>query len=218
MKKRWKSCRFFLFSLIAIAVIDWMMINQICSWYDMEENVAGSVQSELSISREIECFPIAFCEEGSLTFDFTDTWMAERSFGGERSHEGCDIITSDDQRGIYPVVSMTDGVVEQAGWLTLGGYRIGIRSDSGVYYYYAHMESYAEGISEGREVSAGEFLGFVGDSGYGDEGTVGQFVTHLHVGIYVPNENGEDVAVDPYPYLEAARESRIVAEYSNPCD
>ena len=83
------------------------------------------------------------------------------------------------------VVSLED---YQMGWLELGGYRIGIRSSGGIYYYYAHMESYAEDLQEGSEVFAGQFLGFVGDSGYGAEGTTGQFVVHLHLGIYVPDE------------------------------
>jgi len=214
MKKRWKSFRFYLLSLSVVVLIDGILIAHLRRY---ESSVSSGLQTtEQTIRREIRCFPIAFCGESGLDFDFTDTWMEERSYGGERGHEGCDIITSEDRRGIYPVVSMTDGVVEQMGWLTLGGYRIGIRSDSGVYYYYAHLESYAEGLSEGQEVSAGEFLGFVGDSGYGDEGTVGQFVTHLHVGIYVPDKNGEDRAVDPWPWLEAIRESRILAVYSNP--
>ncbi|MCD8217619.1 MAG: M23 family metallopeptidase [Clostridiales bacterium] len=216
MKKRWKSCRFYLLSLLVIVVIDWIMITQIRRYASSLNDGGGLRMTEQIIRREIECFPLAFCEESGLTFDFTDTWMAERSYGGERGHEGCDIITSADRRGVYPVVSMTDGVVEQMGWLTLGGYRIGIRADSGVYYYYAHLESYADGLSEGEEVLAGEFLGFAGDSGYGDEGTVGQFVTHLHVGIYVPDEKGEDTAVDPYSYLEAVRGSQILAVYSDP--
>ncbi|MCC8150763.1 MAG: M23 family metallopeptidase [Lachnospiraceae bacterium] len=216
MKKRWKSCRFYLLSMMVPVVIDWFMIAQLCRYEPPERDGSRLQMPEQIISREIECFPIAFCEESGLTFDFTDTWMVERSYGGERCHEGCDIITSENQRGVYPVVSMTDGVVEQIGWLTLGGYRIGIRSDSGAYYYYAHLESYADGISEGDEIFAGEFLGFAGDSGYGDEGTVGQFAVHLHVGIYIPDENGEDTAVDPYPYLEAVRGSQILAVYLDP--
>ncbi|MCD8365432.1 MAG: M23 family metallopeptidase [Clostridiales bacterium] len=212
MRKTIRWYRFYLISIVVIVVLDCFMIKQVRQ-QDRTES-SSNQQMEQMICREMEYFPIAFCMESDLSFDFADSWMTERSYGGNRTHEGCDIITATDQRGIYPVVSMTDGVVEQLGWLTLGGYRIGIRSDSGVYYYYAHMESYADGIREGQEVLAGEFLGFVGDSGYGDEGTVGQFVTHLHIGIYVPDENGEDTAINPYPYLEAIRENGIYALYS----
>lgn len=85
------------------------------------------------------------------------------------------------ERGLYPVISISDGMITNLGWLEKGGYRIGITSPSGVYYYYAHLESYAE-IKEGDQVQAGEMLGFMGDSGYGEEGTTGQFPVHLHLG------------------------------------
>ena len=34
-------------------------------------------------------------------------------------------------------------IVEKCGWLELGGYRVGIRSDKGAYMYYAHLAQYA---------------------------------------------------------------------------
>ena len=46
--------------------------------------------------------------------------------------------------GYYPVVSMTDGVVTEKGWLEKGGWRIGITAPTGAYFYYAHLDSYAE--------------------------------------------------------------------------
>ena len=35
----------------------------------------------------------------------------------KRGHEGCDLMASKDIPGLYPVVSMTDGVVSARGWL-----------------------------------------------------------------------------------------------------
>lgn len=60
------------------------------------------------------------------------------------------------QRDTFAVVSVCDGVVEKIGWLELGGYRIGIRSKTGTYFYYAHLSSYAEGMKQGKTVKAGE--------------------------------------------------------------
>ncbi len=207
--------RFYLLSLVVILLLDWILLDRLRQYSGTDSLASGSSPGQI-IADEVIYFPIADGGDKNLTYDFVDTWMAARGENGERSHEGCDIITAVDQRGIYPVVSMTDGVIENIGWLQLGGYRIGIRSAGGIYYYYAHMESYAEGLEAGQEVLAGEFLGFVGDSGYGDEGTTGKFVTHLHVGIYVPNEDGEDTAVNPYPYLQTIRDSEIRAEYTDP--
>ena len=102
---------------------------------------------------------------------FENSWMAERSYGGKRGHEGTDIMASVDEPGYYPVVSITDGIIEQVGWLEKGGWRIGVRSGNGNYYYYAHLASYAKEWNAGEPVEAGELLGYMGDTGYGPEGT-----------------------------------------------
>ena len=120
-------------------------------------------------------------------------------------------MASINERGIYPVVSMTDGTVTNLGWLEKGGYRIGITSESGTYYYYAHLDSYA-GISEGEQVIAGELLGYMGDSGYGPEGTKGKFAVHLHVGIY-SYKDGEEISVNPYYVLRSLENKKLKYAY-----
>ena len=162
------------------------------------DNIADAIRADLQI------FPIP---ESTLhpkyTVSYEDSWMTARSFGGERGHEGTDLMLSPDRRGIFPVLSMTDGVVEKQGWLPQGGYRLGIRSDRGIYYYYAHLYDYAEGIVEGTIVVSGQLLGFAGDTGYSNiEGTVGNFPVHLHVGIYYNDTKGQETAVNPYPFLQ----------------
>lgn len=214
MRKKLKPYRFYLIALAAVVLMDTVLTGQLKQ--HAADTGSANRREQSVISEETRFFPIAGSGLEELSFDYVDSWQADRSFGGDRHHEGCDIITSVNQRGVYPVVSMTDGTVEQLGWLKLGGWRIGIRSPGGMYYYYAHLESYAEDLQVGSEVLAGQFLGFVGDSGYGEEGTTGQFVVHLHLGIYVPDENGEDQAVDPYPFLEERREDLIQADYGLP--
>lgn len=135
----------------------------------------------------------------SLKTSYIDGWMTERTYNGKRGHEGTDIMASVNKRGVYPVLSMTGGVITSLGWLEKGGYRVGITSGSGIYYYYAHLDSYAN-LKEGQKIKAGELLGYMGDSGYGPEGTKGQFPVHLHVGIYFVKE-GREVSVNPYHVL-----------------
>lgn len=151
-------------------------------------------------SHDIESFPIKHHSERNPIVGFENTWNAYRSYGGDRKHEGTDLMVIDNISGKYQVVSMTDGVVEKKGWLEQGGYRIGIRSKSGAYFYYAHLESYADELEVGDFIEAGDFLGYVGDSGYGPEGTTGKFDVHLHLGIYIESEIGE-VSVNPYYLL-----------------
>ncbi len=116
-----------------------------------------------------------------------------RSFGGARSHEGIDIIVP----AGTAVRSVCNGVVTNKGWLTLGGYRIGVTDAFGVYHYYAHLSGYAD-VNIGDAVRAGDILGYVGSTGYGPEPTWDQMVPHLHFGLYV-----DGVAIDAYPYLQA---------------
>lgn len=136
--------------------------------------------------------------------------MSERTFGGARGHEGTDIMLDPDKRGLFPVLSMTDGTVEKMGWLPQGGYRLGIRSPGGIYYYYAHLNDYAQDLETGCVVVAGQLLGFAGDSGYSNiEGTVGNFPVHLHVGIYYHDDQGKETAINPYPFLRLLKKVSI---------
>ena len=208
--------------LFLFAALDMIGIEQIFVW---EEQLAGQIATRQpdegqipsqasnrgvpdniadAIRADLQIFPIP---ESTLhpkyTVSYEDSWMTARSFGGERGHEGTDLMLSPDRRGIFPVLSMTDGVVEKQGWLPQGGYRLGIRSDRGIYYYYAHLYDYAEGIEEGTIVVSGQLLGFAGDTGYSNiEGTVGNFPVHLHVGIYYNDTQGQETAVNPYPLLQ----------------
>ncbi len=169
---------------------------------------------EAAVWEDLEYFPIPHSSgRRGMDTSFENSWMFDRNFGGNRGHEGTDIMASLNERGHYPVVSMTDGIVEKIGWLELGGYRIGIRSPSGGYFYYAHLYDYAREFEEGEEIEAGELLGFMGDSGYGQEGTTGQFAVHLHVGIYVNDETGSEISFNPYYVLKCLEPRRLSYSY-----
>ncbi len=161
-----------------------------------------------AILSDIEYFPVPRLEGDTEDISYVDTWSEPRNYGGKRRHEGCDIMAKNNTRGFYPIISITEGVIEKMGWLEQGGYRIGIRSTSGGYFYYAHLAAYAEGLKEGDMVLAGQLLGFMGDSGYGKEGTIGQFDVHLHLGIYVETDAGE-LSVNPYHVLKLLEKNRL---------
>lgn len=153
-------------------------------------------QSCRAIWDDLECFPI---QNGEKKMVFENSWMFARTYGGERGHEGTDLMPPENVRDYYRVVSMTDGVVEKIGWLEKGGWRIGIRSEHEGYFYYAHLSSYAEEFAVGDEVKAGDLLGYMGDTGYGTkENTMGKFDVHLHLGIYIQTERMEEMSINPY--------------------
>lgn len=163
---------------------------------------------------DLKYFPIPIRISDSWDIiTYEDTWMEERSYGGKRKHEGCDLFGKQETPGYYPVISMTSGKVENIGWLPLGGYRIGIRSPNGGYFYYAHLHSYAGNFKIGDRVNSGEVLGFMGDTGYGEEGTRGKFVPHLHLGIYVETKDAKEYAVDPYWALQYLEKNKVKYEY-----
>lgn len=177
-----------------------------CPWYSWFHILIKEEQKEPyrkafeAVLSDAECFPVQPDTEGGATLSFEDSWGGARSYGGERHHEGTDIMPSRKERGYFAVVSTSDGVVEKKGWLKLGGYRLGIRAPHGAYFYYAHLDRYAEGLEEGAEVKAGQVIGYMGDTGYGEEGTRGKFAVHLHFGIYLTLE-GKEVSVNPYQIL-----------------
>lgn len=149
------------------------------------------------IYSEIECFPIDLSDNGA-EYIYGDSFDARRTYGGERLHKGCDIMDRDNIRGRIKIVNMCDGEIEKLGWNEKGGWRVGVRSKNGNYYYYAHLSEYADGLFEGKDVLAGEILGYMGDSGYSrKEGTTGNFEVHLHMGIEVK----KDEWINPYPFL-----------------
>ena len=155
------------------------------------------------LMKDLKVFPVVRNTDPYCDFvTYENTWGDDRTFGGDRHHEGRDITGDSYADGTYPVVSMTDGVVEKMGWLKLGGWRIGIRSDKGIYYYYAHLASYADDLRVGDNVCSGQVIGRMGSTGYSTvEGTRGNFATHLHVGIYLPTEEGEK-SINPYYVLK----------------
>lgn len=173
----------------------------------MDQRFQQLYEYNRAILSDLIYFPVPKMENQSADIYYMDSWSQPRTYGGDRKHEGCDLMATNNKRGFFPVVSMTDGIVEKIGWLDQGGYRIGIRSPHKGYFYYAHLDSYAPEIKEGDTVIAGQLLGFMGDSGYGKEGTKGQFDVHLHLGIYV-NENEQEMSVNPYYILRLMEKKR----------
>lgn len=182
--------------------------NKLEKDWGKKDNYSDYIKTTEAIWNDVKYFPVPeFTSDKTMTVSYANSWMSERTYGGERGHEGTDIMANKNERGLYPVISMTDGVVNKKGWLDKGGYRIGILSPSGTYFYYAHLESYAN-LNVGDEVNAGDIIGFMGDSGYGPEGTTGKFAVHLHLGIYI-YPNGKEMSINPYWVLRYIENRKV---------
>nr|WP_317360147.1 M23 family metallopeptidase [uncultured Tyzzerella sp.] len=154
-----------------------------------------------NIIEEIKNFPIPL--EYANNYIYGDSYGAERTYGGKRIHTGTDIMDKENIVGRIPIISMTDGIIENIGWNEKGGYRVGIKSKSGNYYYYAHLDKFEEGMEKGKEILAGDTIGYMGNTGYSKiEGTKGNFETHLHLGIEAQtNLTNDELWINPYPFL-----------------
>lgn len=120
---------------------------------------------------------------------FVDSWGAARS--GGRAHQGVDMMAA---RGT-PVAAIYDGTITRTGsGSALGGITIWMRSNAGDSFYYAHLDSIADGISSGVKVSAGQIIGYVGSTG-----NASAAYPHLHFE-YHPGGGG---AVNPYPLVKS---------------
>ncbi len=133
---------------------------------------------------------------GIRVADLVDSYTQSRA-GGARVHDAIDIMAP----AGTPVVAAAEGTVEKLYFSRGGGgITVYVRSpDSQWSYYYAHLQEYAPGLTEGQRVARGARLGSVGSTG--NAGAAGP---HLHFAVHRmgPGEPWyEGTPVNPYPLL-----------------
>jgi len=148
------------------------------------------------------------------SYSHFDDFGASRSYGFRRKHLGHDLMG-----GVgTPVVAVESGVVECVGWNRYGGWRIGIRSfDKKRYYYYAHLRKdhpYND-MYEGKIVTAGEVIGYLGMTGYSTKENVNNINTpHLHYGMQLifdeatQKEGSHEIWIDMYALTKLLEKNR----------
>lgn len=124
---------------------------------------------------------------GGLAF-WSDDWMNPRFTPVFHLHEGLDIFADFGT----PLRAVDVGVVDRITNGAVGGLAVWLRGKDGTQYYYAHMQSVAEGIEAGTPVQIGTVLGEVGDSGNARGGA-----PHVHFEVHRPD------AVPPKPFADA---------------
>lgn len=124
-----------------------------------------------------------------------DTFSDARSEG--RVHVAIDIPAP---RGT-PVLAAADGTIVKLFHSERGGTTIyQLSADNKFVYYYAHLDRYAEGLTEGHFAKQGETIAYVGDTGNAGAGNY-----HLHFSIALisdPKRYWEGVNMNPYPLLK----------------
>ncbi|WP_281426191.1 M23 family metallopeptidase [Miltoncostaea oceani] len=120
---------------------------------------------------------------------YSNDWGAPRGQGG---HEGTDILADRHT----PLVAADSGVISKISRTEsgLGGIYLWLRRPDGIQFYYAHMQSVAEGLDLGSPVAVGQVVGTVGNSGDARFGA-----THVHFEV-----RRDWTPFNPYPELVGA--------------
>jgi murein DD-endopeptidase MepM/ murein hydrolase activator NlpD len=132
---------------------------------------------------------------------FRDSWGERRS--GGRRHKGTDIVA---ERG-SEILAVADGVVTEMDYHHLSGFYLTLDHGDGVETMYLHLNNDHLGTDDGRggvttayyptliigsEVSAGDVIAYLGDSGNSERTTPN---THFEIII-------DGNKIDPFPLLE----------------
>jgi murein DD-endopeptidase MepM/ murein hydrolase activator NlpD len=116
---------------------------------------------------------------------------------GTDKHEAIDILAPRNT----PVVAVEDGTIAKLFLSVPGGITIYQFDSTTTYvYYYAHLERYANGLTERARVTRGQVLGYVGTSGNAPKNAA-----HLHFEIIKLTEQKQwwrGTSIDPYPVLK----------------
>lgn len=137
--------------------------------------------------------------QGVRPEELRDTFSDSRSEG--RVHDAIDIMAPRNA----PVLAAADGRVVKLFRSAKGGitlYQLA-SADEHIVLYYAHLERYADGLSEGHFARRGETIAYVGDTGNATPGN-----THLHFQIYRVSDprrfyTGDNI--NPYPLLRSTQ-------------
>ncbi|QNR96415.1 M23 family metallopeptidase [Stenotrophomonas sp. 169] len=134
--------------------------------------------------------------QGIQPSQLQDTFTDARSEG--RVHDAIDIMAAEGT----PVLAVADGQVEKLFDSDKGGLTMYQFDPDGVHcYYYAHLQRYADGLAEKKQIKRGEVIGYVGSTGNANKDA-----PHLHFEIHLlgPEKQwwkGE--SINPYPLLTA---------------
>jgi peptidoglycan LD-endopeptidase LytH len=178
-------------SLVWMIAFNWGPVSTAVPEPRQAEGQAPPQKAELEIGPSGLAIPVAGIKPDALA----DTYTQARS--GGRVHNAIDIMAPHGT----PVVAAAEGTVEKLFFSKGGGgITVYVRSpDQKWVYYYAHLDAYAPGLTEGQKVRRGDVLGTVGSTGNANPAG-----PHLHFAVHSMRE-GEDwhegSPINPYPLL-----------------
>lgn len=151
--------------------------------------------------REVKYFPVLENDGLNRGYFYGDNFGLMRTDG---VHYAIDIVDRENISGRLDVFSMTDGVITEIGISKEDGYHIGVTTEAGNYYYYAHLHGIEMSLKKNDEVKAGKLLGTMGNSGTSEAET--GYAVRLHISVLVKSPladgNEDSFYVNPYIFLK----------------
>ncbi len=147
-----------------------------------------------SVLEDIKFFPVGIIEDkfDPIPYIFGDSWNIQKN-----GKQGVDIFDRENIKGRLPIISMTDGVVNEMGYKDESGYFINIQSKNGNIYCYEHLDRFYDNLAKGLAVKAGAVIGFMGNTAKGKDRV------HLGLCILVNTSLSKDgLWLNPYPFLK----------------
>ena len=153
--------------------------------------VAAGAPSPVATTGDAPRGPIRVPLDGENIESFKGGFAERR--GGDRPHEAVDMLAPRNT----PVHAVENGTIaklftSKAGGLTIYQFDPTERRC----YYYAHLDRYADGLTEGQAVSQGDVIGYVGTTGNAPPNT-----PHLHFAVFELNADKhwwQGRPIDPY--------------------
>jgi murein DD-endopeptidase MepM/ murein hydrolase activator NlpD len=114
---------------------------------------------------------------------------------GSCSHNGVDIGNDEISGKGRPLLACADGIVAKDEAFSSAGLTRILRDGVGTYYRYHHLDSYESTLSEGDSVTAGQVIGYMGNTG-------NTSWSHLHFEIWLNSLTpSQATIIDPVPRL-----------------
>lgn len=145
--------------------------RRIAAWTLLFSAASSSLALDTTSANELGRLLIPV--EGVAAAELHDTFTSAR---GGRRHEAIDIAAARGTR----VLAVADGKVVKLFSSVPGGLTIyQFDSTDRFAYYYAHLDSYADGLNEGMRIRRGDVLGYVGTTGNAPKNA-----PHLHFAVF----------------------------------
>jgi len=180
-------------AVLALGLITWRLVllgrGAIEVMPDEPEATSSGIEPQPELRERSLLIPVQGVAAAALRDNFNDA-----RGGGLRVHHALDIMAA---RGT-PVLAVEDGRIVRLHKGGAGGITVYQLDVSGRYgYYYAHLDQYADGLAEGKKVTRGDVLGFVGTTGNAPANA-----PHLHFAIYQVEDAKRPWRgrpIDPFP-------------------